>query len=381
MKPKLRKLDAQQTPEGIALSDPLGISQQALVLSPEAYYIATLFDGSRSLQDVQALLLNQHGSMVPAEKLEELLTALENARFLETGDVRAEIENKRRALLAGPRPMTLAGVSYPAEKEAFGEYLKTALAFAPDVPPATGGLIMPHLEPARVPGLYGAAVKALRQVPPPVRLLILGVAHQGLDEVAAALPTGLETPFGSLPADLEALQALDALLPYELFNSTLSFQNEHSLEFPAVFAHAAWPDANVKVLPLLLDGDPSRKGVLDELATALALLDRDYPLYPLASVDLSHVGARFGHGPLDENLAERARRTDRRYLELLAAGDFAAAWEHLMAPGNPTYADAYAAVHAGHKLYSGKGEVAGYHLSPELPTLSAVGAGVVVYKR
>ncbi len=52
-----------------------------------------------------------------------------------------------------------------------------------------------------------------------------------------------------------------------------------------------------------------------------------------------------------------------------------------MAPGNPTYADAYAAVHAGHKLFSGKGEIAGYRLSPELPTLSAVGAGVVVFKR
>ncbi len=381
MKPKLRRLSIQETPEGIALSDPTGVARQALVLSPEAYYIATLFDGTRSLEEVQELLLTQHGSMVPREKLEELLKALEEARFLETEEVKAELEARRRALLEKPRPMALANVSYPAEREAFEAYMKTAAAFAPKVPAAGGGLVMPHLEPARVPGLYGAAVAALGQTPPPERLLILGVAHQGLEEAAAALPTGLQTPFGVLEADLEALQALDALLPYELFNSTLAFEGEHSIEFPAVFAHAAWPEANVKVLPLLIDGDPSRKGVLDELATALALLARDYPLYPQASVDLSHVGARFGHGPLDENLAERARNTDLRYLELLAAGDFTAAWEHLMNPGNPTYVDAYAAVHAGHKLFSGKGEVAGYHLSPELPTLSAVGAGVVVYKR
>ena len=350
------------------------------MLSPEAYYIATLFDGSRSLQDVQALLLNQHGSMVPREKLEELLKALEEARFLESEEVRTELEARRRALLEKPRPMALAGVSYPAQREAFEAYLKTAAAFAPEATAAGGGLVMPHLEPARVPGLYGAAVAALRMTPPPERLLILGVAHQGLEQVAAALPTGLETPFGTLEADLEALQALDALLPYELFNSTLAFEREHSIEFPAVFARAAWPEANVKVLPLLIDGDPTRKGVLDELATALALLARDYPLYPLASVDLSHVGARFGHPPLDDALAARARDADRRYLELLATGDFDAAWSHLMNPGNPTYADAYAAVHAGHKLFHGEGRVVGYELSPELPTMSAVGAGVVAYQ-
>jgi len=379
MKPKIRALNAQQTPEGIALSDPLGISQQVLVLSPEAYYIATLFDGSRSLEDVQELLLTQHGSMVPREKLDELLKALEEAGFLETEEVLAEIEARKQALLSQPRPMVLAGVSYPGERQGFEAYLQTAAAFAPETPAAKGGLVMPHLEPARVPGLYGAAVAALRQTPPPERLLILGVAHQGLEQAAAALPTGLETPYGTLEADLEALQALDALLPYELFNSVLSFQSEHSIEFPAVFARAAWPEASVKVLPLLIDGDPSRKGVLDELATALALLARDYPLYPLASVDLSHVGARFGHPPLDDALAGRARDTDQRYLDLLAAGDFAAAWDHLMGPGNPTYVDAYAAVHAGHKLFSGQGRVVGYQLSPELQTMSAVGAGVVAF--
>ena len=380
MKPKLRELSVQKTPEGLALTDPLGVSDQVLILSPEAYYVAALFDGSRSLEDVQAVLLREHGSVVPKEKLEELLKALEEARFLETEAVRDELEARRRALLEKPRPMTLAGVSYPAEREAFGAYLKTASAFAPEATAADGGLVMPHLEPARVPGLYGAAVTALRQTPPPERLLILGVAHQGLEEAAAALPTGLKTPFGTLEADLEALQALDALLPYELFNSTLAFEGEHSIEFPAVFARAAWPEADVKVLPLLIDGDPARKGVLDELATVLALLARDFPLYPLASVDLSHVGARFGHPPLDDALASRARDTDRRYLELLASGEFDAAWEHLMGPGNPTYVDAYAAVHAGHKLFRGEGRVVGYELSPELPTMSAVGAGVVAYR-
>ncbi|WP_457638290.1 AmmeMemoRadiSam system protein B [Oceanithermus sp.] len=379
MKPKLRALNAQQTPEGIALSDPLGISTQVLLLSPETYYIATLFDGNRTLEDVQELLLTQHGSMVPREKLDELLKALEEARFLETDELLAEIESRKQELLSKPRPMVLAGISYPGEREAFEAYLKTAAAFAPEAPPAAGGLIMPHLEPARVPGLYGAAVTALKQAPAPERLLILGVAHQGLEEAAAALPTGLETPYGTLESDLEALQALDALLPYELFNSTLSFQNEHSIEFPAVFAHAAWPDRKVKVLPLLIDGDPTRKHVLDELATALSLLARDFPLYPLASVDLSHVGARFGHPPLDESLAARARNTDEGYLELLASGNFDAAWKHLMDSGNPTYVDAYAAVHAGSKLFAGQGKVVGYQLSPELAAMSAVGAGVVAF--
>ena len=380
MPPKLRELDVQETPEGLALTDPLGLSEQVLILSPEAYYIATLFDGTRSLEDVQALLLREHGSVVPREKLEELLTALEKARFLEDPKLRELAEERLRAYLREPRPMVLADRSYPRDPEAFRRYVETLRAFHEgEVAPASGGLVMPHLEPARVPELYGVAIEAMRRTPPPDRVVVLGVAHRGVAEVAAAWGTPLETPLGPLPVDLEALQALDALLPFELFNSPLAFREEHSIEFPAVFMKAAWSDAAPRILPLIVSGDPERKAGLDELARALALLAERYPLWPLASVDLSHVGARFGHPPLDRERVTQARSVDRRYLELVAAGAFDAAWASLVPAGNPTYVDAYAAVHAGHRLFAGRGAVLGYALSPEIPTLSAVGAGVIAF--
>ncbi len=374
----LRKLDAQQTPEGIALSDPLGLSQQALLLSPEAYYIATLFDGEREIEDIQELLLQRHGSVIPREKIAELASALEQARFLETDEVKTELSEMTERLLRLPREMVFAGSSYPSEKDDFLRYLEFCRAFAGDVGRADKGLIMPHLEPARVPGLYGSAVAALSKAAPPQRLLIIGVAHSGLDEIAAALPTPLKTPMGELAVDLRALQALDALLPFELFNSPLSFLREHSIEFPAVFASGAWVQQNTAVMPLLVDAGLSDKAKLDELALALSVLRDEFPFYPLVSVDLSHVGARFGHGPLDSSLASEARKIDSSYLQLITAADFTGAWNILAAANNQTNIDAYGAVQAASRVLGG-GALLGYELSPEAQTLSAVAAGVVAF--
>jgi len=374
MKPRLRTLDIQPTPEGYLLRDPYGVSQEVLVLSPEAMYLASLMDGTRTLEDIQAEILKSSGSVIPREKLEELQNALEKAGFLETEEILGKIAEAERTFLSKPRPMALAQASYPGTREGLEAFLNGMLAFAPEVEERPlQALLMPHLELRRVPEAYGAAYRAMQKTPAPERVLILGVAHRPIRGPAAALPLSIETPHGVLEADLEALQALDALVGFELFREPLAFKEEHSIEFPAIFVKAAWPSA--KVLPLIVASED--EAALKELAEALRLLAKERPFFPLLAVDLSHVGGRFGHGPIGPELKNKAERTDRSYLDLLAQGRFEEAFQFLSDRENDTYIDALGAAQAASRVIVGEGRVLAYRLSPELETLSAVGAGAV----
>lgn len=380
-RPKLRELSIAEVDNGYVVSDPYGLSTETLWLSPPAMLLASLLDGARTLADLQAYLRTEHRAEVPLAQLEELVAGLAAVGFLETPDARARIEAVEAAYLAQPaRPMALGDQCYPAGREDFEAWVSLCRGVAPELP-ALGplrGLVMPHLDPRRVPAVYGAALEALAQTPPPERVLVVGVAHSAIRQDAAALPLGQETPLGALPVDREALDALARRLSFPLYNAPLAFREEHSIEFPLVFLKAAWPDACFSVLPLVLRGNGDM-GKLEAIAEAIAAVVAEYPCFPVASVDLSHVGARFDDPPLDRAAARRTQAIDRQYLALLAQGEFDRAFVMVTAAENPTRIDAYASVQALKGVLRGPGRVLGYELSPELDNFSAVGAGVVAF--
>jgi AmmeMemoRadiSam system protein B len=382
MRPKLRELAIEAVDDGYALSDPHGLSPHTLWLSQPAMALASMLDGSRTLVELQAHLLSDHAARVALESLEELVQGLETAGFLETAETAERIRAIEAAYLTqSARPMPLAGACYPEAESDFRDWIALCRGVAPPLPPGgpLKGLVMPHLDPRRVPGLYGAAIEALARTPPPERVLVVGVAHSAIREDAAALPLGQETPLGTVPVDRRALDALAAHLPFPLYNSPLAFREEHSIEFPIAFLKAAWPNARFSVLPIVLRGNDDAVA-LAAIAEAIARLQAAYPLFPVASVDLSHVGARFADPPLGRDVAQDTQAIDRGYLASLAEGDFDMAFRDVTAAGNPTRIDAVASVQALSRVLVGTGAVLAYELSAELDSLSAVGAGVVAYR-
>ncbi|WP_038042737.1 AmmeMemoRadiSam system protein B [Thermus tengchongensis] len=370
MEGRIRLREPQITPVegGFLLSDPYGVFGKPLALTEGGLFLLSLMEG-KTLEEVQEEVFKAHGILVPRKELEDLLKALEEAGLLLTEGVERRLKEEEERLRK-ERPMRLAGLSYPeGEEEARAFWEAFRASFHGEAPEAQT-LLLPHLEPARVPEAYGAALAALEKTPPPKRLYLVGVAHRPLKERAAALPVPFHTPFGPAEPDLEALQALDALLPYELFNTPLAFREEHSLELPLFFLKRAFPQA--KVLPLLV----GRRS--PELGEALKVVLKDFPGLLVLAVDLSHVGPRFGDKPFSRPLAEEARKRDLGFLERLAQGEPEAALAFL--GGNPTRVDAVEVVASLIPLLTGrKGQVLAYRLDLEAPTLSAVGAGTLVF--
>ncbi|AFV75981.1 AmmeMemoRadiSam system protein B [Thermus oshimai] len=367
MRLRLNPPQVVPTEGGFLLLDPYGVFPEPVFVTEGGLYLLRLLEG-KTLEEVQTELLKQ-GVLLPKEELEGFVKALEGAGLLLTEEVERRLKEAEEELKR-ERPMRLAGRSYPEEGEAARAFLRAFRASFPGEGRRAEVLLMPHLEPSRVPEAYGAALASLEKTPPPERIYLLGVAHRPLKEKAAALPVPFATPFGPAEPDLKALQALDALLPFELFNTPLAFREEHSLELPLFFLKGVYPEA--KVLPLLI-GERS-----PELGEALRVLMGEFPGLLVLAVDLSHVGPRFGDRPLDPALAEAAREKDLGFLERLARGEAEGALAHL--GRNPTRIDAVEVAATLLPLLQGRqGEVLAYRLDLEAPTLSAVGAGTVAF--
>src|SRR5271168_5241552 len=115
--PKIRAVEAfpveQQDQTLICLRDPSGLAPEAIMLGMGAYFIVTLFDGRMSLKDIQAAFSKRFGEMIPIEKLDELIAALDRAYFLDSPAFQERERVVREEFRASPeRPAVLAGVCY-----------------------------------------------------------------------------------------------------------------------------------------------------------------------------------------------------------------------------------------------------------------------------
>jgi AmmeMemoRadiSam system protein B len=347
--PRLRQVEAfpakVEDRDVICLRDPSGLTEAVLTVPRALAPILALFDGLRSLIDVQREIMRECGELVLRSQLESMVEVLDQHLFLEGPRVEAERARQRAAFLAAPtRPAFLAGRSYEAAPGPLAATLATYFerpgAPGPIGPPrdvVMRGLVAPHIDFTRGGTGYAWAYRTLAESRDADCFILLGTSHQGLDgHHFAATRKAFETPFGALEVDHEVLDAIVRRSPEDLFAAELAHRGEHSIEFQAVWLeylrHRTGGEAR-RIVPLLTSfvheclargespaGRPDVSAVLDAAVDAMAAIPRRYCI--VAGADLAHVGPRFGD-------AWRAGRTqlarvlseDRALLAPAAAGD------------------------------------------------------------
>ena len=210
--PKLRFVEAipldHEGDRRYALRDPSGMAEDMIVVSGEALFILQYFDGKHSRQEIRAEFQQALGAALPERKLQDLITALEQAHFLESEsfqDYKRRLENQ---MLAQPlRPAAHAGASYPAEAEPLRQRLEALYQAGAGWPvlntPVNGaavvqGLIAPHID-LRVGGAcYTYAYHALAMSTPADIYVILGTGHSGLVNCYSCLQQDFATPLGTV---------------------------------------------------------------------------------------------------------------------------------------------------------------------------------------
>jgi AmmeMemoRadiSam system protein B len=359
--PRLRPLQIVPVRDGerelLVVTDPLGITPGQPVLGFETIAILQMLDGTTSLTDIQALLMQESKDLRVGNMVREFIAKLDEMLLLQSPRYEAalaKVQAEWHPLEV--RPATLDGVCYPAEHEALEKYLDEQYAFAakqladqgvspvaPDALPRA--LLAPHLDPRREGHIIARAYSQLgADVALPLRVVVFGTGHHLGEDFVALTRKKFETPFGQVPCDNEFVDFVAGKLGAQAYHRELVHRDEHSIEVQLVYLQRRLQYRRFTIVPILcgafsrlLDDrrGPRTEPVLETLIAAVREAEAKFggaTLY-VAGVDFSHVGPRFGDAPLDEAAAAALRTTDERAINAAATGD-ADAWFEAIAEGD-----------------------------------------------
>lgn len=319
------------------LRDRLGYVDASLVMDPALLELVARMNGELSIGGLQRLFLDGADETTSREKLESLVKKLDECLFLENERFLQFVARVEEQFLGDPiRRMVYAGKSYPAEPEALrgslDEFFKPENG-GPGLPRgnATGarilGLAAPHIDIQAGGPCFAHAYKAQResQSPPDV-WVVLGTGHEPVANYFALTAKSFETPLGVVGCDEDFCRKLKERAPRDILASECGHRQEHVIEFQAVFLAYIQPTA--KIVPLLCSFSTeeweSDREYIDGMAAIMREIADERPgrIGFIASVDLAHVGPRYGGGlQPDESAIAEHMEADVRLLESLRKCD------------------------------------------------------------
>lgn len=350
-RPKLRPLSVHAVEENgkrrYRLHDPSGVSPYALTISAAEVFVLQRFDGRKELGEIQQDIAAATGARIPLDQLEMIARTLEEALLLEGPALeahRGKMIAEYRA--ADCRPHLHGGVAYPLEPEALTRW-HGELAEAPvGAVPRAGRLVgaaAPHIDTR----FGGASCKRVHRELAERRrdldtLVVLGTGHSCIEHPFTLTRQRYGTPLGPVETDRELAGALESRLGPAIVADELQHVGEHSIEFQAVFLRLAARGTQPipRVLPVLVGSferfatedrdpwsDPAVRGFVEGLREESQRLARSVAY--LASIDLSHLGPRYGdERGLTPEEAARVEQEDRALLAFAEAGDAEGLFRH-----------------------------------------------------
>jgi hypothetical protein len=311
--PKLRnRLEAIPIRRGrelyVALRDLEGLNPETLVLSPQAYFLVTLMDGSNSPVDIQAAYMRKFGDILYREDLDGLLQQLNTHFFLDNDSSRDRMEELITEFHNQPtRPAYHAGLSYEKNPENLRAQLQSFFApenGGPGDPNPTEprrtivGAMAPHIDIRSGGPCFAYAYKALVEARGFHTCVVLGTGHEPLPHYFALSRKDFETPLGTVQVDTQFIEELSSRCRLELLADEFAHRREHTIEFQALFLRLLLPE--VRIVPLLcsfgVEELEQRSEDIQHMVQALRETLDHYPhsVCLLSSVDLAHIGPRYG---------------------------------------------------------------------------------------
>ncbi len=343
--PKLRAVEAHWIRQGhepaLLLQDRV-LPDARVVLIPELLVpLLSLCDGTRDLPTLRTAYELRTGIRLEQGVIDRAIEQLDEALMLE-GERHAQA--CRRAVeqfrSSSHRPAALAGASYPDDPQALAALLNGYIADArarrdgrlvPDR--QWRGLICPHIDYDRGGVVYGEVWdRAAGAVAGADRFIILGTDHQGGPGEVTLTRLGYQTPFGVLPADLEAVDRVARAMGEEAaFRLELNHRIEHSVELAAVWLHHIVGSRPVRIVPVLCGSfypftqgemHPSQHASWAAALAALREIAQMDRTMVIVAADLAHMGPSFGDpAPMDLPARAKLAGADAEMMSIICRGD------------------------------------------------------------
>ena len=419
--PKVRNIDVfpivMQGKQYIGLRDPLGIMDGMLVLPHRTAWLVSLMDGRHSIRDIQMAFMRRFGVLLMSDELADLVQQLDEHYLLENDRFRTKLAEVTQAFREQPiRYPAHAGSAYPDDAHQLRALLDAfyEASSGPGRPqmvasgspmrevrrtrPLPCGMMAPHIDLQRGGPCYAWAYKALIEaidgIDDSITFIVLGIAHQGAQQPFTVTDKDFETPLGVAPANKEFITQLTKRCTTDLLADELVHRGEHSVEFQVLFLqHALDGKHKFTIVPILCTNFDDRvptaespmavKSIASFIeALQCTLADWNEPVCIISSVDLSHVGRRFGDAlPISSDLLSWLQNYDADFLSYAENGDAEGLFKFIRERSNRTHIDAHPALYVMLKaLPKVRGRLLKYDQAVDVATQSVVSFAAMVFE-
>lgn len=314
--PKLRYVEAIPSEENgkkvVYLRDPQNPGGNVIAVSPSAVIALSLFDGEKSVEDICGILSQRFGGDVRKEDIENIVSKLDEALFLDSPRYREYINGIEREFRETEvREAGFAGLSYPSSADELGEWFGRFLeeAGGENGNGETGklkGIVSPHIDYSRGGVSYAKAYATLPESEADV-FIIFGTSHYGqVDNPFILTKKNFRTPLGEAKTNGEIIERLEAACGWDLFEGELSHKTEHSIEFQVAFLqYMLGGKRDFTIVPVLCTSfhrmvtegsspseDERVSKFLGEMKEIISGLGER--AFIIAGADMAHVGLKFG---------------------------------------------------------------------------------------
>jgi AmmeMemoRadiSam system protein B len=321
--------------ESFVIYDQLRLSDAYVRVGPLELEWVQLFNGKRTLREIQAEAIRSTGGLLlPLEPFTRLAEALEEALFLEGQRFRDRLEHPIR-------PPSCLG-AYEAEPEALrrqlrGLFTHPAGSGLPGEPRPDGSLraaLVPHIDYGRGGVTYTHAFKEVVERTDAALFVIIGTSHYSRHRFTLTRKS-FQTPLGIAETDQGYIDRLVAHYGDGLFDDEhLAHLPEHSIELEVVLLQYLYEGKRpFRIVPLVVGSfhdcvfagqPPTQRADIRRMVEALRAAERQTsePICYLISGDLAHIGPKFGdrHALTPEQL-DHSRTQDQALLEQVKRAD------------------------------------------------------------
>jgi AmmeMemoRadiSam system protein B len=322
-------------PRYLVLSNRSGLGAGPLRVSPEVYFWLQMFDGSRTLREIQAEAIRRAGGeLLPFDLFTGLVEKLHESMLLDGPEL--------RELLASPvREPSCIGC-YPGDPDALRRQLRRLFTGpgGPGLPAETrpGGrlraALVPHIDYARGGVSYTWGFKEVVEQTDASLFVIIGTSHYSCHRFTLTRKH-FKTPLGITPTDQATIDRLVAHYGDGLFDDEYQAHlPEHSIELEVVFLQYLYETRRpVRIVPLVVGSFadcvaggklPSAEDDIRRMVEALRAVEAETPepICYLISGDLAHIGPKFDDPePVSEPQLQHSRTQDQAILRQAERAD------------------------------------------------------------
>jgi MEMO1 family protein len=315
--------------------DQLRLSSAVLKLTAVQMQWLLLFDGDRSLGDIQAEAIRQMGGyLIPLEVFERMAGDLDRALFLDGPQFRERADDPVRKPCCVHQYETLPGGLRGVVEDLFTRAGGPGLPGEPKPDDRLRAVLIPHIDYGRGGSSYAWAFKEVFERTPASLFVIIGTSHYSQQRFTLTRKN-FETPFGIAQTDQDYIDRLIKHYGPGLFDDELGAHlPEHSIELEVVFLQYYYNQRRpFRIVPMVVGSfqdcvasgkPPAEKSDIDRMIRALRAVEEETkePICYLISGDLAHIGPKFGDAnPVGEAQLSHSREQDNALLRHTESAD------------------------------------------------------------